>query len=112
MRPGSFNLALYRGDSYQWDFTLWQDAANTIPVDLTAVEAEAQIRDQPGGQQIMNLTCTIASNVISMVLAATDWPKFTLIKGVWDLQLTYSDGTVFTLVAGAVRVTRDVTDSS
>jgi hypothetical protein len=111
MMPGDYPLALYRGDSYKWDFTLWADAAKTIPADLTGATAKAEIRDAPAGATIVTMTCTISTNVVHMALSAAASAALPA-AGVWDLQLTYStSGDVTTVLAGKVTVTPDVTDS-
>ena len=118
-RPASYPLALYRGDSYAWTFRVWQDAAMTIPEDLTGFTAAAQVRDKPGGTSVMDLACAITTaagetvpNVVNVTLDASDWPAGALQVGAaaWDLQLTGATGEpVITIVAGAVTITQDVT---
>jgi len=107
-----FDLDIYRGDTGRWQFTLWQDIAKTVPVDLTGASAKSQIRDRPQGTQIANLTCLITlPNIVAVTLASAtshDLPT----KGAWDLQLTYASGDVNTPVGGNVSVTPDVTDST
>jgi hypothetical protein len=110
--PGTYALALYRGDSYAWLFRLWTDPGKTDPADLTGVQAKAEVRDNPGGSAIMELVCTIeAPNIVHVDLPADSWTAWPLLKGVWDLQLTYPTGEVVTIVSGPVSVTADVTDS-
>jgi hypothetical protein len=110
--PGQFPLVIYHGDSYNWEFRLWSDAAKTIPIDLTGVTAKSEIRDQSGGSVIVPLTCTITvPNIINAALIAVNSQSLTISSGVWDLQLTYPDGSVTTILAGPVSVTADVTDS-
>lgn len=112
MTPGSLPLALYRGDSYSWRFVLWADAGKTIPADLAGVVAKAEIRDKPAGSNLTALTCAIETpNAILVTLDATLSARLPA-KGVWDLQLTYPEGAVATVLAGAVTVAADVTDSS
>lgn len=112
MTPGSFPLALYRGDSYRWSFLLWTDTAKTIAADLVGVVAKAQIRDKPAGATVINMTCAIVQpNTVTMTLDAASSQTLPLV-GVWDLQLTYAEGDVATVLAGGVTVTPDVTDSS
>ena len=112
MTPGAYSLTLYRGDSYHWQFTLWSDANKMQPVDLTGVTAKAEIRDRSGGSTIVPLTCTVVMpNIVNAQLtsaACTTVPA----AGVWDLQLTYMNGDVTTVLAGGVTVTPDVTDST
>lgn len=112
MNPGSYTLQLYRGDSYNWQFTLYDDAAQTTPSDLTGVQVHAEVRDKPGGTFICTLTCTVTlPNVILARLSAGDSAKLPS-SGVWDLQLNYPTGDVATVLAGAVNVTPDVTNLS
>jgi hypothetical protein len=109
--PGQYDLAVYRGDSYQWRFTLWQDAAMTGPVDLTGGAVEAEIRDKSAGTLVTVMACTVTlPNVIDVVLPSDD-SHLLPAKGVWDLQVTYPGEIVRTYVAGRVVVTADVTDS-
>jgi hypothetical protein len=115
MRPAKYDLALYRGDSYTWQFRLWTDEAHELPEDLTGVTVKAEMRNASGGTTIVSLPCAVVGfNVIEMSLPASTWdtmsasPKVT----VWDLQLTYPDASVFTAMAGNVTITMDVTDST
>jgi len=113
MRPGSYPLALYRGDTYAWVFRLWSDDAKTVPLDMVGVTAKAEIRNMPGGQIIMALPCAVTQpNIIDVVLTVDLWADWTLRSAVWDLQLTYPDTSVFTVLAGPVTVDPDVTDST
>jgi hypothetical protein len=112
MKPGTFPLNLYRGDTGRWRFQLWEDIDKTIPTDLTGVTVLAQISDTPGGLMLAPLGCTVVlPNVIEMVLLATDSAGLpvdggclspTSAVGVWDLELTYAVGDVLTLLAGPV----------
>jgi hypothetical protein len=107
-QPFGYGLAVYRGDSAQWQFVLWADPDRTVPVDLTGVVVAAQMRDKPDGLQVIHLTCTITlPNTINVVLAAAS--SAGAVSGSWDLQLTTTAGTVTTIVAGSVIVTRDIT---
>jgi hypothetical protein len=111
MTPGKYALSIYRGDSYRWQFKLWTDTAKTQPVDLTDVTAKAEIRDKAAGAVSGSLTCVVTlPNIIDASITATD--SAALRSGVWDLQLTYAGGDVSTVLAGAVTVTVDVTDSA
>lgn len=113
MTPAHFALTIYQGDTYDWDFTLWQDRARTVPIDLEGVTPKAEIRDRSGGALMLALSLDVTlPNVITASLSRTDSLKLTRRSGVWDLQLTLIDGTVTTIVAGNVLVTPAVTDSA
>lgn len=110
MNPGTYPLQIYRGDSYRWQFTCYDDAAQTLPSDLTGVTVASQVRDKPGGSLICSLACTVTMpNVINTYLAPADSASLPN-SAAWDLQLTYASGDVTTLLAGPVNVTADVTD--
>lgn len=109
MNPGSYSLQVYRGDSYRWQFTLYDDVAQSTPSDLTDVFVASQIRDKPGGTLICSLACEVtAPNIVLVYLAPADSEKLPS-SAVWDLQLRYPSGDVSTVLAGAVNVTADVT---
>lgn len=113
MLPGVYNLELYRGDSYQWRFTLWDDAEMTEETDLTDATAACEIRDRSGGADITILDCTITlPNIIDVVFESPLWADEVPTKGFWDLQLTWTPNIVRTVVRGTVTVTGDITDST
>lgn len=107
MLPGEYALDLYRGDTKRYQFKLWADAAKTVPADLTGVTASAMIRDKLNGTLIAELTCTITEpNIIDMPITSDQtYPA----KGVWDLQLTYPNSDIVTVLKGPVTTTADVT---
>jgi hypothetical protein len=113
--PGSYPLALYRGDSYSWQFRLWADTGKTQPVDLTGATAKAEVHYLPGGTDILAMVCTVTlPNIIDMHLPAAAWDTFpfqTASKPMWDLQVTYPGGDIVSYLAGPVTLTADITDS-
>jgi len=106
-------LSIYRGDSYHWRFTLFADTAMTEPYDLTGVEAKAEVRQATGTPVLASMTCVVTTpNIVDVDLAATDSQDLAAASARWDLQLTWTaDGRVKTVVAGAVTVEGDITDS-
>lgn len=112
MMPGLYPLVpLYRGDSAQWQVVIWLDLARSVPYNLTGVSPKAEIRDMPGGSLIIPLGSVVTlPNIIDVDLGA-GWSEQLPQTGVWDLQLTYASGQVFTILAGDVKVVADVTNS-
>jgi hypothetical protein len=110
--PGKFDLAIYRGDTYRYRFTLWADADHTQPEDLTGATVKSELRDKPGGVVIGEMALTVTlPNIIEGVLTPALTTAIGTKGGVWDLQLTYFGTDVYTVLAGAVFLTPDVTDS-
>jgi hypothetical protein len=113
MKPGNYPLDIYRGDTYRWQFKLWSDIDKTQPVDLDGVTVRSQIRDKPAGKLLANIECTVTlPNIILATLTADECAKLTGSTCAWDLQLTWPNTDVTTLLAGPVAVTTDVTDSA
>lgn len=111
MKPGVFNLDLYRGDSYAWRAILWE-VVNVTPTDLTDCIAAAEIREKTAGIRIAELACVITlPNIIDISMDPSDWANCPT-AGVWDLQLTFPSGVVRTVLAGTVKTTGDVVDST
>jgi hypothetical protein len=111
--PGTLNLTIYHGDTYRWTFTLWQDAGKTIPADLTGVVPKAEIRVSSAGGAIIT-TMDLTVQTPNQILAVLPTAKTALLPksgGTYDLQLTYPNGDVQTVLSGLVTVTMDVTDS-
>lgn len=108
MLPGIVDLSLYRGDTARYSFVLWQDSGKTLPVDLTGSTPTAQIRDRPDSNRILlELACEISlpNTVLVVVPGNSTLPP----RGAWDLQLTWGNGDIQTVVAGQVYVVADVT---
>jgi hypothetical protein len=113
---------LYRGDTYSWSFRLWDDEDQTVPHDLTGATAAAQIRNKPAGDLVIDLDCAVVTtgppgpvttNTVQVELPADRWTAAPGIGvGAWDLEITYPDGNVTTVLAGKVTVTLDVTNST
>jgi len=115
MTPGTYDLTVYRGDTYRYKFTLWMDTTRTLPVDLTNAVAKAEIRTKAGGELLGAMQCTITlPNIIDGLLDAETTKLLSPKGAVWDLQLAFGGDPpddVKTALAGVVTVTADVTDS-
>lgn len=109
--PEKLDLPLYRGDTERFQIKVWDDTAQTQPSDLTGVTFKAEVRDKPGGANVLATLAVSSSEpgVIDVVIDAS--MSGALTAGSWDLQLTYPSGDIKTIVAGKVKVTMDVTDS-
>jgi hypothetical protein len=109
MLPAKYDLDLYRGDTLRLQLRLWNDEDRTDPTDLDGVVASSQIRVRPDAEPAVELTCAVTlPNVIDATLDS-DLSRTLPKKGVWDLQLAFPGGDVFTPIAGKVTVKPDVT---
>lgn len=115
MRPGDYPLTLYRGDTYVWEFRCYTSTSpSPPPADLTGATAKAEIRNTPGGTLLTSLNCVITlPNIITVKMKTANWTGLNVRTAAWDLQVTYTDpdASVVTILAGAVTITPDVTDS-
>ncbi len=112
--PASFPFNFYRGDSYKYRFKLWQDAAKTVPYVLDPVNdvAVAEVRDKPGGANVTPLDVDIVAPNFVDVAITSAMTKSMVIKGQWDLEITFQNGDVYTPVKGPVSVEIDITGST
>lgn len=86
------------------------------PVDLTGMAARMAVKDKVGGAVLATLTTEnngiILDNTaktIQIFITATDTALFTWKKGVYDLEMVGSDGTVTLLLSGTISVDKEVT---
>jgi hypothetical protein len=110
--PQQVALNVYRGDSYHWTFTFWTDPGATAPYDLAGAVAKAEIRTRSDLPVLAELVCVVTPpNIADVELPAALSALLVSGKAMWDLQMTFPDDSVRTLVAGAVTITADITDS-
>lgn len=107
--PNRANLAIYQGDDYGAVASITDETG--APADLTGCTAQAQIRVGPADTNAaiaveMNTSITGSTVNISIPAALT-----TQMVGIyaWDCQITRSDGSVSTILAGNAIVTQEVT---
>jgi len=109
--PATYDLELYRGDSYHGQLRLWEDEARTMPVDLTGAIGHAEIREKTAGDFVVILGCeVIEPNIIDLQMTPEMYEGCPS-KGRWDVQITYPDGNIRTMVRGAVIIEGDITHS-
>lgn len=107
VEPAFYVMTIYRGDTYRWKLIIWQDAAKTIPADLTGVVVKAEIHQV----ETTVLACTVTGQEIHMVLNAEQSKALIVGDGRWDLQLIYLSGDVQTIIRGGVLIRADVAGS-
>lgn len=107
--PQAVDLLLYQGDDFFLDVTV--NNADGTPFTMTGWVPKAQIRPTPPDETVVaELTCTAASNVVSIHLLHVDSALLTEPLYAWDVQVTHTaDGVVTTLCYGIVNMTLEVT---
>jgi hypothetical protein len=112
MAPFQAPLNIYRGDTGHWTFTVWTDKGATVPYDLAGAVPKAEIRARPDAAVLATLGCVVTQpNIVDVTLSADESALLVSGAAKWDLQVTFPDTTVRTLVAGPVIITADITDS-
>lgn len=105
---GETPLFVYRGDSHAWRVRLWADEERTVPFDLTGAYVAAQIRRSPDAREAVDLACEVElPNVVVARLSPERAARCP--SGRWDMQVTWPDARVATVVKGPVTVEPDVT---
>jgi hypothetical protein len=104
------DLVLYQGDDYAATVTV----SNGLPPDevLVGYTAQAQIRESVADESpavLIEIGTAVVSPLIVLSIPRDQTVELCGGNYVWDLQLTAADGTVTTILAGAVRVTPEVT---
>lgn len=105
-------LQIKQGDTFILTMT-WTDSAGS-PVDLTNCTAKMQLRTAAGGTMLLELSTdnnriTLDAGSIELEVDANTMSTFTTPKGVWDLQITYPDGLVTTILTGTFVTIPDIT---
>lgn len=85
------------------------------PVDITGFTARMAVKDKVGGTVLFSLTTENARIVldpvkrtVTLTVSATDTAALTWIKGVYELEMVSAAGVVTTLLAGSIKVTKEV----
>jgi hypothetical protein len=111
---GKYNLRIKRGDTLSVVMVL-RDAVTKDPVNLTGCSYLAQVRQTKDSTtviaELVINALTPAEGEIEVFMAPEDSaeiPSASLPRAVWDLEVTYADGFVQTMVEGDVELSGDV----
>jgi hypothetical protein len=114
MKPGTINLHIYRGDTWN-GMGPFQIKVGASPPASDLASVRMQIRAKESGPVIVELTSADSAEI--SITSANDW-RFTVPKQaialnagryVYDIELTAADGTVMTPIAGNIKVDEDIT---
>lgn len=116
MTPGYLDITIYQGATFKRIIRL-KDSAN-VAIDLTGGAARMQIRRViTDATPLIELAAAngratiadAANGEVSLLIAAEDTSALDFERGVYDLEIEYSDGTVDRVLEGKVRLSKEVT---
>ena len=116
MTPGTLILTIYQGSTFKRIIRLTDSTPEAIDltgatarmhiraaitdtatlIELTEANGRALITDEVGGE-------------VTLVISATDTAALSFSKAVYDLEIEYNDGTVDRVLAGTVKLSKEVT---
>lgn len=122
MQPVLQDIYVYRGDSFDFFFTVYNrvwDAGTSTYVrgtakDLTGWTGISQIRaTEDAAEPLVNMTVTITDQAVTpggvlISMTPVQTQPLPTTGGKWDVQLTSNTGAVRTFYRGAVLVDKDV----
>jgi hypothetical protein len=111
-KPAAIPLEIYRGDTFEFVFTLREDGAL---MDISADTFKLRIQNAATGEEILTLESgdgieNVLEGVgLGTITAVQTAAMATDIKMIYDLQWTRSDSSVGTVARGPVYVQKDIT---
>lgn len=112
------NLVIDQGATFTKEVT-WKTGTPTssTAVDLTGCTARMQIRESVEEEAVLielttengRITLGDELGTVSMFVEADDTAALDFIAGVYDLEIVFADGRVRRLVAGTVKLSKEVT---
>lgn len=116
MTPGSLDLIIYQGSTFKRVIRLTD--ATPAAIDLTGSTARMHIRqaitdatpmielNEANGRALIT---DAAAGEITLLITDEDTAALDFTKGVYDLEVEYSDGTVDRVLEGKVKLSKEVT---
>lgn len=102
-------ISFIRGDDIRIPMTL---SSGGVPTNLTGYSFRAQIRTKPNGYVVLDFDVDTSDLATGTIVLGADHSVTELIRateGFWDLEMTYPDGTVNTIIGPAkVTIIKDV----
>lgn len=106
--PATLPLKHYRGDTLTLTVKLWNDASHSQPTNLTGATVLAQVRSNPDSDVVIT---TFGSSITGSQITLTLTPAQTALlpeEATYDVQVTYSNNVVQTVLAGELTAEPDV----
>jgi hypothetical protein len=112
--PGTYNISIYRGDTYEWWFvvgSLGPDGNTPAVLDITNWRFKAEIRASPDAplQAAMQEVARDNENGVVAMRLTNQQSRLITTSGIWDLEAITPQGWVRTVLRGTVTLVNDVT---
>lgn len=105
--PDNVDMEFWRGDTQVFNIVLQNE--DGTPIDLTGATAMAVIRQDFTNPTTYEFDCSIHDgNQVTITLSAETSATIPGGNYIWNFQITFSDGSVRTFLAGDVTVDEDV----
>ncbi len=108
MAAAIVDLDINEGDSFVMTLEFWEDADNTIPIDITADVFTGAFQI---GTKYIPMTTTISAPAVNVLTATVDYSTMVDLssKGKYDIDQLIPSGEKFRLIQGVVRINQEVT---
>lgn len=109
LMPAQYDLIIYRGDTYEWQFEILAIDGN--PINIKGWRFKAEIRANIDGQLMASMNEMSRDDPAGTIVLrlANDQTRNVTSDGEWDLEAITNDGWVRTILFGTVTVEGDVT---
>ena len=112
MAAGKYNMLIQQGVTYNQTITL-KNAANTAAIDISGSTASAMIREtyqDPTPAAVFDCVIPVGTDgIIQIGLTPEQTASLSFDKGVYDIEITYSNGAKDRILQGNVVISKEVT---
>jgi len=114
--PGEHNLSIYQGDTVSLEIQYLEGPTGAeVGKSLDGSSTRCEVRTEPGSANVVaSFTVTPDADQVTnpgllvIELAPADSALLSLTSYAYDLEITWSDGVVQTLIYGSIAVRKDV----
>jgi hypothetical protein len=117
MKPSKLDLDIYKGSTYRKGFQ-WLTSPDKTPMDLSGCSIKLQIRAYANSPDVLYEASTGNSRIEvtsttqgkwRLIVSSSDSTSWTFNQAVYDLDITFPSGDVYTVVEGIVYAKQQVT---
>lgn len=107
---GNHNIEIYQGSDFSYNVTI-KDETTGIPINLTGATFNGRIKEYPG-DSVSHLFTFVPTNLglgnFKIQMSNTITSGIAFVKGVYEVDIHYSNGTIDTILYGNVVVRTQV----